>query len=1584
MGRSRRTKQPSQEEEDDLQATGSPQQSPAQFSAVGSNTAQASGREDSAASQPPTPHGPPQYAASHASASPDLAVFFQWFADREAATRREMEEQRREDRAEFRALLASLTAQTTATATMANPTTPGTSAGGAQSGSGTRPPVHKAAVTPPPPLSHDATYQVFRQWRQCWEDYATMIDLPSMALPKQRIQLRMCLTLETQRALEHTLQVPPTSPKPVNEVLDILQAHFRDSNNEALRRRAFTSCRQAKGEPFSDFFVKLKGLAEEIDVCKAHHLDCEEAWMKHGILTGVNDEELVTKIVSMDPTSTLADVITVCRAHEAARSATSALRAPSSLFTVSTYKQSKKSAHKPGAAPRPPSPTSKAPVSCGSCGRQQHGPKGCPAADATCHGCGKIGHYALMPKCTARQSTCTACNRLGHLAKVCRTSKTKSQPQQPKKTQGKEGRHSTFHVVRVQSLNAGTGSREGPPGGSRRPQSPARDDPTPPPTVRVKVTLKDHTGGIDFIPDTGADTTVIGPQHLGKLGIASSALGPPPPLTFYNADGTRMTSALGSFYATLVHGELYCKGWIDVKDSWNTPLLSREHCRALGIVPLDFPAQVLPARGSVNTVREATSAPAHGVPRSQKRNEITAPSTHSTTPTLPLLSSTSPEEAMQYFLTEYADVLRTKDNVQDAPLKPMTGPPMRIHLRDDAQPFAVHTPRLIPFAYREAVQAELDSMVAQGVIAPVGDDPSPWCHPMVVVQKADGGVRITTDLAKLNSQVSRPAHPSPTPFSAIRSVDAKARYFSTIDALSGYWQLPLAEEEQALTTFITPYGRFKYLRGPMGFAATGDAFCLRGDVALQGVKQCVKVVDDILVYDEDYLTHLRRVNDILARCRAHGITLNAKKFVLAAPSVNFCGYRLSKDGIGADPEKVRAITEFPTPATLTDLRSFMGLVNQLADFTPDIAAAAGPLRPLMSPKKAFVWTPDHEQAFRRVKEALASPPVLAAFDPAFPTTLQTDASRLHGLGYALLQDHGGGQQRLIQCGSRFLTDAETRYATIELELLAVVWAMGKTKFYIAGLQHFSLITDHRPLVPILNSYTLDAVENPRLQRLKEKVAPYIFTAVWRPGKELCIPDALSRSPVSDPTAADEELGAETGFRVRSIATLRAIDSLAPTTSDDADVPPGCDLALEELRKAAADDPEYTLLLQFVRNGFPTDRYALPNVLRPYWKLREALYCDEDLLLYGARVLVPAALRRRVLARLHDSHRGVEATKRRARQAVYWPGIDADIASTVRACGPCQVMQPSQQQEPRLCDDNPARPFESVSADYFSAAGKAFLVIADRLSGWPVVVSCGTDTTSSATIRHFRRFFRDLGVPVRLRTDGGPQFSSREFTTFLERWGVRHDMSTPHYPQSNGHAESAVKAVKHFIQKVAPTGNIDCEAFDRGLLELRNTPNHTGRSPAQVLYGCPLRSCVPAHASAFQKQWQARDESCDRRAAARHRDATRRYDSHARPLQPLQRGDVVRVQDSTTQRWDKVGTVMGVGRSRDYLLKMPSGRVWWRNRRFIRPIPPPDTSSSTEHPPAPPQAPETVVPRRSRRLQKRKESVAVVAHVPVDV
>ena len=799
---------------------------------------------------------------------------------------------------------------------------------------------------------------------------------------------------------------------------------------------------------------------------------------------------------------------------------------------------------------------------------------------------------------------------------------------------------------------------------------------------------------------------------------------------------------------------------------------------------------------------------------------------------------------------------------------------------------------------------------------------------MVVIQKSRGGVRITVDMTKLNKQVHRPVHPAPTPKDAISQVSVGSKFFTTMDALWGYWQIPLDEAAQALTTFITPWGRYKFLRGPMGFIATGDEFCRRGDIALEGIEKCVKVVDDVLCWDNSYSEHLNRVRSILTRCRQHGISLNRDKLVFAKTNVKFCGYEVTEFGVKAEPAKVKAISDFPVPCNITDLRSFLGLVNQLAEFSPHIAEAASSLRGLLKKKNAFIWTPDHQESFDKVKAALVSPPVLAYFDYNLPTMLQTDASKLKGLGYALLQQHGN-EWKLVQCQSRFLTDTETRYATVELEMLACVWAMRKCRMYLLGLPKFQLVIDHKPLLPIMNDYTLDAIENPRLQRLKEKVSQFSFDAVWKRGKDHAIPDALSRAPVSDPTEDDLEAETELSYHVRCCVVNRIQD----VSSEAGHLP---DPNIERIRDAAQKDETYVSLCQFIGSGFPKDKSELPTNLWEYWKVKDELSTEYGIILRGSRIVIPYSERRNTLARLHDSHRGIEATKRRARQVVWWPGINSDILNTIRACDACQLLLPSQPKEPMIAEPDPRRPFEDVSVDLFSCSGKDFLVYSDRLSGWPQVGAYGRHATSKDTIKILRTFFVNTGVPARLCSDGGPQFSSSVFKAFLKRWNVEHRVSSPHYPQSNGHAEAHVKKVKNLIMKTTSNGNLDTEDFDRGLLEIRNTPNASGKSPAQIVYGHSLRSAVPAHYRSFSKEWQAEAEEYDKLQATMKDKTKMYYDRSSHRLPNLKCGMSVRIQHHLSKRWDRVGIIVSVGNYRNYLVKLPSGRTYWRNRKFLRP------------------------------------------------
>ena len=271
------------------------------------------------------------------------------------------------------------------------------------------------------------------------------------------------------------------------------------------------------------------------------------------------------------------------------------------------------------------------------------------------------------------------------------------------------------------------------------------------------------------------------------------------------------------------------------------------------------------------------------------------------------------------------------------------------------------------------------------------------------------------------------------------------------------------------------------------------------------------------------------------------------------------------------------------------------------------------------------------------------------------------------------------------------------------------------------------------------------------------------------------------------------------------------------------------------------------------------------------------------------------------------------------------------------------------------------------------------MFSDRLTGWPCVAHLGSSLTSKSVIRHFRRWFAEVGVPQSLSTDGGPQFSAHKFSEFCRRWQVEHVRSTPHYPQSNGHAESSVKAMKLLIEKTTRNGNLDVDDFQRGLLEWRNTPREGGQSPAQMLFGRPLSSFIFAHHSIFAPKWQAVAQQADDASIPR---AQSHYDKSARPLKKLIPGAHVDIQHPRTKLWSMRGVIVAVGDHRDYFVKLPSGRVYWRNRRFLRPyVPPvpdpvPPLATSASHPPEPsttvpdPSVPHHSVPRHSNRHRRQ--------------
>ena len=349
---------------------------------------------------------------------------------------------------------------------------------------------------------------------------------------------------------------------------------------------------------------------------------------------------------------------------------------------------------------------------------------------------------------------------------------------------------------------------------------------------------------------------------------------------------------------------------------------------------------------------------------------------------------------------------------------------------------------------------------------------------------------------------------------------------------------------------------------------------------------------------------------VCAKCRKAGIKLSARKLEVGN-RVKFAGFIVSDKGVVPDPAKTEAIRRFPRPTNLTELRSFLGLCNQLGAFLPDLAQLTQDIRALNKKNRAFVWTDVQEKSFRVTKAALTSPMVVKAYDPDLPTILYTDASR-KGIGYCLVQRaEGANNLRLIHCGSQALTQCQANYAVIELEAMAIMWAIEKCKFYLRGCPHFTVVTDHAPLRQIFRQ-PLYELTNARLLRFREKLVDYQFEVEWQAGKLNEIADALSRYPV---WPAKEETSAEADADLAVVVNRVAEDP-----------------AMQVLYDYAAEDDEYGMLIDALHNQL--DRVAirdLPLAVSRYSAVWDRLSTLDDqqetlVLLDASRVVVPQSAR----------------------------------------------------------------------------------------------------------------------------------------------------------------------------------------------------------------------------------------------------------------------------------------------------------------------------------------------------------------------
>ena len=301
----------------------------------------------------------------------------------------------------------------------------------------------------------------------------------------------------------------------------------------------------------------------------------------------------------------------------------------------------------------------------------------------------------------------------------------------------------------------------------------------------------------------------------------------------------------------------------------------------------------------------------------------------------------------------------------------------------------------------------------------------------------------------------------------------------------------------------------------------------------------------------------------------------------------------------------------------------------------------------------------------------------------------------------------------------------------------------KCHTFLVGLQHFQVVTDHNPLIPILNNHRLDEIENPRLQCLRTRIMGYNLTAIWLKGSHNNAPDALSRHPVSKPSPQDMLAEVDILYQPES-----PISEIKATTTPTQPNP-----HLETLQKVAKEDTEYQQLRQFILNGFPSHRSQLPDSCKRYWLVRDHLTIDDDLIVNGCRLLIPTKLRQEILTQLHESHQGSVRTKQRARLSVYWPGINNDIDSVILSCQQCQDHLPSNPKKPLTQKPKPERPFQEIALDFCSHAGCTYLIIVDCFTDWPAVISLDHGTTSTQVITAVHQSFCRTAIPDMMWSDG---------------------------------------------------------------------------------------------------------------------------------------------------------------------------------------------------------------------------------------
>lgn len=706
-------------------------------------------------------------------------------------------------------------------------------------------------------------------------------------------------------------------------------------------------------------------------------------------------------------------------------------------------------------------------------------------------------------------------------------------------------------------------------------------------------------------------------------------------------------------------------------------------------------------------------------------------------------------------------------------------------------------------AVEKLMFAEVDRMLALGVIE---KSCSPWSSPMRLVLKPNK-VRLCLDARRINNVTRKDAYPLPS-IEGIFARLPKANIITKIDLKDAYWQIGLSEESKPITAFTVP-GRplYQFTVMPFGLCNAPQTMCrLMDDLIPPDLKTSVfGYLDDLVIVTETFEQHLSILVRIAEQFRTANLTLNIAKSKFCVTRVKYLGYVIGEGGISTDPEKVSAIRNWPSPRNVKQVRGFLGLAGWYRRFIENFSSVVFPISETLSTKKKFVWTPEAEIAFQRIKDLLTSAPILCNpdFDKKF--FLQCDASD-YGIGAVLVQLDEKGEEKPVAFMSKKLNSAQRNYSVTERECLAAIEAIQRFRCYLE-LQEFEIITDHSSLLWLMRQQNLSG----RLARWALKLQAYKFTISHRKGKEHVVPDALSRIPSEN---------------------IETVDTNDPEI---------------DLNSPCFEEEDYiNLRVKVLENQ---EKFPDVKVMDRYVYIRTQHYDGNDNNENSAwKLWVPVGLRKSLITRFHDSlvfsHCGMHKTVELLKRTFFWP----DIRNYIRNCAICKCSKaPNFVLKPEMGKQViTTRPFQRLYLDLIGPYPRSktgnigILIVLDHLTKYHWLEPLKKFT--STLIKDFleKRIFPAYGVPEYIVSDNGSQFRANDLNAYFTSLGIQHIYTAVYSPQSNASERvnrSLIAAIRSYLKNDHTRWNENLSSIS---CALRNTHHQSiNISPYHAVYGMDM-------------------------------------------------------------------------------------------------------------------------------------------------